>query len=99
MIVANSRLEFCESDWMVLSKTDSLVSIAFLSPGDNEKNAISEAETRAERHNKNAAMQSATTELIEIAENCILENKSVNDSASKMKQFIYLKNHEPVAEV
>ena len=53
---------------MVLSKVFSLSLISFLSLGEREKKAISEAEIIAERHRNNAEIKSANTELIEIAE-------------------------------
>ena len=84
-IVANKRSEHFESDWMVLSKTASLSSISFFSLGEREKKAISEAEIIAERHKNNVETRSAITELIEIAEKRISDNKLENESLSKMK--------------
>ena len=80
---------------MVLSKTVSLSSISFLSLGVSVKKATSEAEIIAERHKNKTEMRSAITELIEIAEKWISENRPNNESVSKMKQFIYI-NHESV---
>ena len=72
---------------MILSKSDSLSSISFLSPGVSEKKATSEAEIMAAKHRSKAEMESAIIELTEIAEKRISENKPKNESVSKMKQY------------
>jgi len=53
---------------MVLSKGVSLSLISFLSLGEREKKAISEAEMIAEMHKNNVEIKRAITELIVIAE-------------------------------
>ena len=86
-MVANKRSEFCERDCIILSKGASLSSTSFLSLGESEKKAISEAEIRAEKHKNNTEKRRAIIESTETAENRIVENKSKNESESKVKQF------------
>jgi len=68
-VVASRRSESVSNFCIILLGEESLSSIPFLSAGLNEKKAISDAETMAERHKSKSEMTSAIIELIEIVVN------------------------------
>ena len=80
-IVANNRSESANKSLIRLSEEWSSSSISFKSPGDKEKNAISDADTKPDANNKSIANDMAT---IAPAEGDITVTPS-NNSAKRHK--------------
>ena len=90
-IVANKRSESANNDLIYLSEVCFSSSTSFKSPGDNEKNAISEADTKPEANNRRTANEIATMAPTEGAATVTPSNKSAKrhkyESGSKEKRF------------